>query len=172
VLLISGSLDPVTPASGGARAAATLPNGLHVVVPGAAHGPEGMIGAVCVDSLIVQFVRQASARGLNVDACLGRIRPPPFTIDIPEAVSLDASALARYAGTFANADATFVVRVEPIQGALHVHGERFDYVVEPLSATRFHWAGLPPEYVIEFSVDGSSATMHGDEVDLHLTRRA
>ncbi|HYR10393.1 MAG TPA: alpha/beta hydrolase, partial [Longimicrobium sp.] len=50
-LLVSGELDPVTPASGGEAAAALLPNSLHVVVPSAAHSYGGMSGGECVDSL-------------------------------------------------------------------------------------------------------------------------
>lgn len=172
VLLVSGELDPVTPASGGAEAAATLPNGLHVVIPGGAHGSGGMPGSECVDSMIVQFTRQGSVRGLPVDDCLGRIHSPPFTLDIPEPITLAPAALQRLAGNFANADSTFVVRVDPIENALHVHGEDFDFVAEPMSATLFHWEGLPPGYEIEFSADGSSATLRGPgEEPTHITRR-
>ena len=171
-LLISGTLDPVTPASGGTEAAATLPNGVHLVMPGGAHGSGGMPGDACVDSLVVRFVKAGSARGLDVEGCAARIRPPPFTLDIPEAVALEQPVLERLAGHFANADSSFVVRVDPLQGALRVHGDDFDDVAEPLSPTRFRLGGLPPGFVLEFAPDGSSATLRGPgEPDLVLTRR-
>ena len=173
VLLISGALDPVTPASAGATAAATLPNALHVVIPGAAHGSGGMQGSGCVDSLTVAFVKAGSTRGLNADAdaCVSRMRPPPFTLEMPETIALERAALERLAGNFAGPE-SFAVRVEPLDGAIHVHGTGFDYLAEPISPTRFQFAGLPPGFIIEFAADASGATLHvPGEDDIHLTRR-
>ncbi|HYR11302.1 MAG TPA: alpha/beta fold hydrolase [Longimicrobium sp.] len=76
-LLISGALDPVTPPRWGDAAAAIFPGGLHLVVPYAAHSTIGLENSGCVDSLVIQFYRQGSARGLDT-SCLRGIRPPPF----------------------------------------------------------------------------------------------
>lgn len=171
VLLISGGLDPVTPPSGAERAARAFPNSLHVLIPQAAHGYESLPGAECVTGLIVRFVREASVRALDT-SCVARVGDHPFVLDIPEPIALDAAALGRYAGTFANADGSFVVRVDPIDGALHVHGLGFDWVASPLTATRFRWEGLPPGFEIEFAADGASAILRGPgEPDMRITRR-
>lgn len=79
-LLLSGELDPVTPPRWGEMAAAALPNAVHLVVPGGGHGYFGMPGAQCVDSLVVRFLTQGSARGLDT-RCIQRIRRPPFFIE-------------------------------------------------------------------------------------------
>lgn len=77
-LLISGALDPVTPPRWGEAAAAIFSDGLHLVVPYAAHSTVGLENSGCVDALVIQFYRQGSARGLDT-SCLRGIRPPPFT---------------------------------------------------------------------------------------------
>ena len=74
VLLLSGELDPATPPRWADLARATLPNSLHLIVPGVGHGAtaEG-----CVPQLIAQFVDKASVKGLD-PACLAPLRRPPF----------------------------------------------------------------------------------------------
>jgi pimeloyl-ACP methyl ester carboxylesterase len=74
VLVLSGELDPVTPPSWGEAVAGHLPNALHVVVPGAAHGTS-MLG--CVPERIAEFLEAASASDLDFD-CVEELRRPPF----------------------------------------------------------------------------------------------
>ena len=76
VLLLSGELDPATPPRWADLARATLPNSLHLIVPGVGHGAtaEG-----CVPQLIAQFVDKASVKGLD-PACLAPLRRPPFFV--------------------------------------------------------------------------------------------
>ena len=74
VLLLSGTLDPVTGPRWGARAAEHLPNSLHVVVPGA-HG----VGGDCVASLIRAFLRTASVEDLDT-SCVEDIELPPIAV--------------------------------------------------------------------------------------------
>jgi len=78
-LLISGSLDPVTPPSRGALVAKHLPNSRHVVIAKAAHGAGR--GTPCMKDMIRQFLDQGSAKGLDT-SCVSAIKRPPFlTVD-------------------------------------------------------------------------------------------
>lgn len=72
VLLLSGTLDPVTPAAWADEALRTLPNGRHLVVPGA-HGVAGP----CISQIVRQFISAGSAKDLDT-ACTAGIRLPPF----------------------------------------------------------------------------------------------
>jgi pimeloyl-ACP methyl ester carboxylesterase len=81
-LLVSGELDPVTPASGGEEAAASLRDGVHVVIPHAAHSYHGLHGAECVNQMLVRFYRQGSAAGLDT-SCVRQMRRPLFVIGPP-----------------------------------------------------------------------------------------
>lgn len=74
VLLLSGTLDPVTPPQWGEEAAGHLPNSLHVVVPGA-HG----VGGDCIRSIQKQFLETASLKGLNT-SCVDKIKTRPFRV--------------------------------------------------------------------------------------------
>jgi pimeloyl-ACP methyl ester carboxylesterase len=60
-LLLSGSLDPVTPPEGAESVARHLSNSLHIVVPGAGHG----VGGPCIDGIIAQFIETASIERLD-----------------------------------------------------------------------------------------------------------
>jgi len=73
-LLLSGELDPVTPPSWGEEAKKTLPNSLHVVVPGVGHNTMGL---GCIQSLMAEFVKQGSVAGLK-PACGPELTRPPF----------------------------------------------------------------------------------------------
>ena len=75
-LVLSGSLDPVTPPRWGERLAESLPDARHVVVPGAAHGTSS-VG--CVPEMIADFIRDASPAGLD-DGCVGAVDRPPFFV--------------------------------------------------------------------------------------------
>lgn len=172
VLLLSGELDPVTPPRWGELAAATLPNALHVVVPGGAHGYGGMPGAECVEALVVRFVVQSSAQGLDT-SCVQRIRRPPFLTEVPRTITMDAAALARLAGTYsAAAPQRVTLRVEAVEGVLiGIFGENDGFTAAPLTATRFAMEGLPAGWEVEFSDDARTLTLRGaGRPDLVLTR--
>ncbi|HEY7476427.1 MAG TPA: alpha/beta hydrolase [Vicinamibacterales bacterium] len=72
VLLLSGTLDPVTPPRWAEEALKTLPNGRHLVVPGA-HGA----GGPCIGRIVRDFIVAGSARDLDT-SCAAGIRLPPF----------------------------------------------------------------------------------------------
>lgn len=76
VLLLSGTLDPVTPPRWGEEAAGNLPNSLHVVAPGT-HG----IGGKCITSIMQQFLAQSAVDGLDT-SCVETMRRPAF--DLPD----------------------------------------------------------------------------------------
>ncbi|MDY7232266.1 alpha/beta hydrolase [Hyalangium rubrum] len=76
VLLLSGELDPVTPPAWGDEAKKTLPNSLHVVVPGVGHNTMGL---GCIQSLMADFVKQGSVEGLKSECGPELTRPPFFT---------------------------------------------------------------------------------------------
>jgi pimeloyl-ACP methyl ester carboxylesterase len=73
-LLLSGDLDPVTPPTWGEQAKETLPNSLHVVVPGVGHNTMGL---GCIQSLMADFVKQGGLEGLK-PACGSELARPPF----------------------------------------------------------------------------------------------
>jgi pimeloyl-ACP methyl ester carboxylesterase len=78
VLLMSGTLDPVTPASWGEEAARHLARSVHIVAPGG-HGVRGP----CINSIERQFLSQADVSRLDTscvrDMSLGPFDLPPDT---------------------------------------------------------------------------------------------
>jgi pimeloyl-ACP methyl ester carboxylesterase len=73
VLLLSGTLDPVTPPAWGAEAARHLPRGTHVIAPGS-HGLSGP----CIDDIMRAFLADPES---PVDAsCVEAMEPGPFRI--------------------------------------------------------------------------------------------
>ncbi|HEU5133261.1 MAG TPA: alpha/beta hydrolase [Pyrinomonadaceae bacterium] len=79
VLILTGEWDPVTPPSNGDRAAKTLTNSLHVVVPSGAHGLNGLEGTDCIDKLIVEFISRGTTKDLDT-ACVKNIHRKGFTL--------------------------------------------------------------------------------------------
>jgi pimeloyl-ACP methyl ester carboxylesterase len=77
-LLISGALDPVTPAQYAADVAKTLPNGVHVSVVNVSHVPANP----CVNGMIVAFLKSGSAKGLET-GCAANIPPIKFVTTMP-----------------------------------------------------------------------------------------
>jgi pimeloyl-ACP methyl ester carboxylesterase len=73
-LVLSGTIDPVTSVRWGEEAARHLPNGLHVVAPGA-HG----VGGPCIRSIQQAFLEAASVEGLDI-GCVADMELPPFRI--------------------------------------------------------------------------------------------
>jgi pimeloyl-ACP methyl ester carboxylesterase len=76
VLMVSGDVDPVTPPEYAERAARTLPNGLHLVIPNTAHIPTS---PGCVEELLQQFIRDGAVDGLDT-SCVTEIRRPGFLV--------------------------------------------------------------------------------------------
>ncbi len=76
VLLLSGTLDPVTPPRWGDEADRNLPNSLHLVVPGT-HG----VGGGCITSIKQQFLSQGAVDDLDT-TCVETMRLPAF--DLPD----------------------------------------------------------------------------------------
>jgi pimeloyl-ACP methyl ester carboxylesterase len=73
-LLLSGTLDPVTPSLWGDEAAGHLPQSVHVVVPGA-HG----VGGACITDIRRRFLAAGSVVGLDV-SCAKAQTPAPFVL--------------------------------------------------------------------------------------------
>jgi pimeloyl-ACP methyl ester carboxylesterase len=74
VLLISGTMDPVTGPGWGEEAARHLPNSLHLVAPGA-HG----VSNRCTIDISRRFLESGSLRGLDT-SCVSDLRLPPFEL--------------------------------------------------------------------------------------------
>ncbi len=74
VLLLSGTLDPVTPPRWGETAASTLKNGLHLTVPGT-HGVSGP----CLQSIIDELLETGATAALETD-CTQSLRMWQFNL--------------------------------------------------------------------------------------------
>ncbi len=72
VLLLSGTLDPVTPPRWGENAAENLPNSIHVIAPGS-HG----VGGPCIQTIMEQFLKKGSSEGIDT-SCVETMRLPSF----------------------------------------------------------------------------------------------
>jgi pimeloyl-ACP methyl ester carboxylesterase len=80
-LLLSGTLDPVTPSTFGAEAARGFSDALHVQLQDQGHG---QLMRACIDRLMAEFLNSAAAgpqRKLDQD-CAGRVRPAPFFLSM------------------------------------------------------------------------------------------
>jgi pimeloyl-ACP methyl ester carboxylesterase len=76
-LILSGEEDPITPFVYGELVAGQLPNALHVIAPGQAHG---VFNRGCIPGLITRFIEQADWRNLD-PTCVRRLAAQPFFID-------------------------------------------------------------------------------------------
>ena len=76
-LILSGSLDPVTPPYWGEEMKVHFPNSLHLVAPNTGHNvaPVG-----CADELITEFVKTAKFDGIDA-TCLDDIKRPTFFLN-------------------------------------------------------------------------------------------
>jgi pimeloyl-ACP methyl ester carboxylesterase len=79
VLLVSSTIDPITPPRWADEVAIGLANARHVRVPNASHSPSGE----CVMGIVHEFLRTASHEGLDLD-CIEEIRRPPFQVELPD----------------------------------------------------------------------------------------
>lgn len=84
VLLLSGELDPVTPAWMAKEAAKHLRNALLSVNPAGGHGTKSR---TCQIPMMEKFIEQGSAKGLDV-SCVADSRRPPFITDSSSAAQL------------------------------------------------------------------------------------
>ncbi|HKG21705.1 MAG TPA: alpha/beta fold hydrolase, partial [Blastocatellia bacterium] len=75
VLILSGAVDPVTPAQWGDEVGRYLPNSLHVVNPNGGHSDFG----ACSAGLIGDFIKAASVKGLD-PSCIKQQRRQSFVI--------------------------------------------------------------------------------------------
>ncbi len=77
-LILSGTLDPVTPPMWGEVLAGQLPRSRHVIVPGA-HG----VGGPCVDGIVQAFLDVADVDSLDT-SCVEKMPLGPFALPPPE----------------------------------------------------------------------------------------
>ena len=77
-LLLSGALDPTTPAEWGEEVARSLPQALHLVLPGVSHGPF----PDCALAIMAAMVAAGTADGLD-RSCVGRLTVPPLALPGP-----------------------------------------------------------------------------------------
>lgn len=167
VLLLSGERDPVTPPHLGEQALATLPNGLHLVLPDANHDYAGLVGADCPDRLAVAFIAAGTTNGLDT-SCVATMRRPPYPLAIAGAGApeLSRDELARLAGTYVTPEGLDAVVTLGDDGQLRValRGQEPRRLLV-LTATRFGIAGFPPTFAIEFRLgaDGRAAALAIDE---------
>jgi len=75
VLLISGGLDPATPARYAEAAARTLSRSRHVVIPSGSH----MDGGACVNAIASAFIAAGAADALDT-SCVQDIRRPEWVL--------------------------------------------------------------------------------------------
>ena len=75
-LVISGALDPTTPARWGEEAASSLANSLHLVQPGIAHSPF----SDCALGVMGEMIDAGSVESLDV-SCVLAMERPPFELD-------------------------------------------------------------------------------------------
>lgn len=77
-LLLSGTLDPVTPPGDAERVTNSLRNARHLKFEGAGHG---QLTAPCMDRVLAEFFDRADPKGLDA-SCLERRTQPPFWITL------------------------------------------------------------------------------------------
>lgn len=71
-LILSGTIDPVTPPRWGELVAKNFPNSLHIVAP-SAHG----VGGPCIERIQREFLDSGSAKGLDI-SCVEAMTLPPL----------------------------------------------------------------------------------------------
>ena len=78
VLVVSGALDPVTPANQGEEAVRHLSNGLHLVFDNGSHDDSAF--RPCMDEIYADFYRSGTTVGLDT-SCASEVRPIRFAIE-------------------------------------------------------------------------------------------
>jgi pimeloyl-ACP methyl ester carboxylesterase len=79
VLIMSGTVDPVTPSANGDAIARTLAHSVHVRIPSGGHSASGLSGTDCLDDITRRFVDAATAEGLDT-SCVASIHRPGFVL--------------------------------------------------------------------------------------------
>jgi len=159
-LLLSGERDPVTPPVNAERAARTLKNSLHVVVPDAGHGYAGIEGAAeCVSGLNVRFIESGTVKGLDT-SCVARTRRMAFVLKRDREVELTAGQMARLAGTYKDRESGMEIRIETLGRRLRAMtaGQENPKLLVASSPTRFRLEGMAPGYIYTFQLSGDRAT--------------
>jgi pimeloyl-ACP methyl ester carboxylesterase len=82
VLIVSGSMDAITPPEWSAHIAAHLPNARVVTFPLLGHFPAGLSHFDCYDAVVSQFFERGSAKDLDL-SCIETMKPPPFALRGP-----------------------------------------------------------------------------------------
>lgn len=80
VLILSGAMDPVTPAEFGAEVARHLLRARQIVVPHMGHMEDGLSRLECFETLVREFFERGAAEGLDA-SCVQDMQPPPFVLD-------------------------------------------------------------------------------------------
>jgi pimeloyl-ACP methyl ester carboxylesterase len=78
-LLLSSTIDPITPPRWAEEAARSLSNSRHLLAPNVSHSPS----TECVMGIVRAFLAAGSHEGLDV-ACLDEARRPPFALELPD----------------------------------------------------------------------------------------
>ncbi len=78
-LIVSGTMDPITPPRWGEAVARMLSRSRHVVLPHLSHESSGLRGAECLDSLFARFLVNPDPVRVSTD-CVASVRPPPFVL--------------------------------------------------------------------------------------------
>jgi hypothetical protein len=73
--MLSGALDPATPARYATEAARTLPNARQVLIRNLAHD----YSDDCLRDLVAEFFARGTARDLDT-GCVDALRRPPFAV--------------------------------------------------------------------------------------------
>ncbi|HEX7181666.1 MAG TPA: alpha/beta hydrolase [Thermoanaerobaculia bacterium] len=158
VLLISGERDPVTPPSNGEHVARTLKNSRHIVVADGGHSFNGIQGTECITNLMVSFVQSGKLEGLDT-SCMARMKRPEFVLKVDPEVKLTADQLARFQGSYKDAESGLGMKIDRIGEYLRVTiGVDPPLVLIPTGPARFRVEGLPPGYAVTFQVSDGPAT--------------
>ena len=160
-LLLSGERDPVTPPRNAERAARTLQNSLHVVVPDGGHTYRGIKGAnECVDGLAIQLVETGTVKGLD-PSCATQAKRLEFALKREPDVELPADQLARLAGTYKDPESGYEIRIEPLGNRLRAVevGEGTTMVLVATSPTRFRIEAMRDTATFQLSEGRATAVV-------------
>ena len=145
-LIISGQMDPVTPASNGDDVARDLPNSLRVVVPHGGHCVgDGLVGFNCIDRLQAEFITHGSIQGLKV-ACVNHIHRREFSMTItpPTTGIADPKNVSQFVGRYRDAAGAAGAEVKLDGSLLRVEFDDGDTArLFPLSGLEFRVWGAP-----------------------------
>ncbi|HXO20125.1 MAG TPA: alpha/beta fold hydrolase [Thermoanaerobaculia bacterium] len=157
--LISGQLDPVTPASDGAAVAASLRHSRHVIVPGGGHGMNGMKGQDCLFGLVGKLVESGSVDGLDT-SCVAKMERPPFQVSGGEpAVALSRAELEPLVGTYSAEKEGFTLKIDLLEDRLRATLGGDATLLIPVSPTRFRLEGMPGIVLTFARKDGPASSL-------------